>query len=226
MQGLRLGLIGLLIAGVPLLAQHQELGFFSEEQAQRGRAVYGEACAECHGADLDGGVAPSLVGEDFRRRWEHPRLTADDLFYLVRTTMPPTKRSSLSADDYVAVVAWMLSENGYPTGDEPLGADAESLRQVPLNLGDLVPVASKPVPEVIEGKGSPSGGPTQAELSAAAERTDAWLYNTKSYDGSRFVPLAQINVENANKLQALCAFQVGEPTTSRVVRSSMRAFST
>jgi alcohol dehydrogenase (cytochrome c) len=55
------------------------------------------------------------------------------------------------------------------------------------------------------------GGPTQAELLAAATNKRDWLYATHDYAGSRFVDNAQINTSNAAKLKPLCIYRSDIP---------------
>ena len=44
-------------------------GWFTAEQAERGRTAFERSCAGCHGADLSGGAGPSLSGPGFLERW-------------------------------------------------------------------------------------------------------------------------------------------------------------
>ena len=70
-KGTVVAIIGLAAIGVfysALRAQQAESrsvwdGVYTEEQARRGAALYGQECASCHGATLTGGEsAPPLVG--------------------------------------------------------------------------------------------------------------------------------------------------------------------
>ena len=49
-----------------------------------------------------------------------------ELFDFVRTTMPP-EGGSISADDYLAIVAYALQENGATAGPQPLTATTSTL---------------------------------------------------------------------------------------------------
>jgi mono/diheme cytochrome c family protein len=40
-------------------------GMYTEAQAARGEALWGEQCAKCHGPDMSSGDAPSLIGSEF-----------------------------------------------------------------------------------------------------------------------------------------------------------------
>ena len=50
-------------------------------------------------------------------------------------------------------------------------------------------------------------GPTQAELDGAAAATDAWLYASHDYAGTRFVDLNQITPANAKNLRPVCLYR-------------------
>ena len=50
-------------------------------------------------------------------------------------------------------------------------------------------------------------GPTQAELDGAGATTDAWLYASHDYAGTRFVDLNQITPANAKNLRPVCLYR-------------------
>jgi mono/diheme cytochrome c family protein len=90
-------------------------GVFSPDQAQRGRQQYVGACASCHKEDLGGdGVTPGLAGKEFLEGWD--KQTVEDLFTRIKTTMPADRPGSLADPDYLDVVAFVLRENGFPSG--------------------------------------------------------------------------------------------------------------
>src|SRR6266545_3271856 len=86
---------------------------FTDAQAATGEAIYRQSCASCHGASLAGASAPPLTGARFAASWNDPRVTLDDLFFVLRTTMPPRASNALSAADHAAVFAYILKTNGY-----------------------------------------------------------------------------------------------------------------
>ncbi len=207
---------GLLLAATPQSAK----GIYTAAQAARGKEVYSAACTSCHAADLSGGgTAPPLAGPDFvkNRRipdligdWGGSVLTAADLLFVIRTTMPAGAVGSLADDEYVAVLSYILERNGHPAGPTTLLAESPRLKEVRVREAST---EAEPVPLFIKGDAgpvSPHAGPSQAELNDAARSTRDWLYHTHDYAGSRFVELDQINTENAAKLQVVCAFQLGE----------------
>lgn len=104
-------------------------GVYTVAQAQRGAAAYARACAECHGANLknDDGAAP-LAGSTFIDVWKP--YSAADLFERMRKTMPTPAPGSLSAREYVDILAQILQVNGYPAGNTELEGRAEFLKQI------------------------------------------------------------------------------------------------
>ena len=101
-------------------------GVYSPEQGARGRQAYVDACSGCHLPDLSGGgVAPPLRGDAFLV--ERYGSTVGDLHALIRSTMPLDQAFSLSPQTYVDILAYVLSENGIPSGDTELQASQEFL---------------------------------------------------------------------------------------------------
>src|SRR5262245_36956816 len=69
---------------------------FTQAQAAEGSRVYTEKCAACHGGRLDDGAAPPLAGPRFIQTWTAPGRTVDDLFFIIRTTMPKNEAGTLT----------------------------------------------------------------------------------------------------------------------------------
>ncbi|MFC3692622.1 c-type cytochrome [Chenggangzhangella methanolivorans] len=85
----------------------------------RGRDVYNDNCAACHGDKGQGGFADRLQGGQGSLASDHPVKTvgsfwpyATTLFDYVRRAMPYPEPQSLSDDDTYAVVAYILNMNG------------------------------------------------------------------------------------------------------------------
>jgi quinoprotein glucose dehydrogenase len=91
-------------------------GVFSDAQATRGRALYSQRCAGCHGPDLTGAQAPPLAGPAFRFKWRQEPLSA--LFIKIRYTMPPgaADAAKLTAEQGAELVAHILKANLFPAG--------------------------------------------------------------------------------------------------------------
>lgn len=220
-------LVMIAIAAVSLVsitnaAGQSNRGLFTVSQVARGKAVYQRSCASCHGAALSGGNAPPLAGTVFQANWSHPSMTVDDLFFLVRTTMPPKAAGSVTIEDHAAVVAYILQTNGYPAGATTLALRSPGLDKpfawagrfrTTSGIGAEMASASTAAPaEFIPGEPGAkpaTTGPDQAALNSASRSTD-WLLHTHDYAGTRFSPLDQINTANAASLTAACMFQLGE----------------
>ena len=106
--------------GLVLLAGQQPPAVYSAAQATAGRAVYQQSCASCHMPDLAGrNEAPQLAGNNFMNTWR--ARSTRDLFEFIQSTMPPTGES-LSADQYLAVTAFILQANGAAAGTQAFTA--------------------------------------------------------------------------------------------------------
>jgi len=185
-------------------------GTYTNEQAQRGRALYAARCAACHGAGLEGGSAVPLSGDRFRVAWSRPNVTVDDLNFIISTTMPQLQGGTLAPDEYLDVLAFVLQSNDVPAGTTPLNADRRYLAAIRMASEDAVALSSAPA--FIEGEHgiAPRGhGPSSEELSAAADNGRDWLYHTHDYRGTRYSPLSEITTRNAARLQPKCLYQVG-----------------
>lgn len=185
---------------------------FTAEQADRGRTLYGETCAECHGRALDDGTAPPLAGEQFLATWGAPDKTLDDLFYILRTTMPDGDVGSLSEGEYLDVLAYVLERNGYKSGARELTADAATLGAARVEAHATAGDSEEEAPVFIRGERglAPEGrGPTQEELNAADANARDWLYHTHGYSGTRYSALSEIDTGNVARLAPACIFQMG-----------------
>ena len=105
-------------------------GVYTKEQAERGQGFYDVTCASCHGPKLEGGSAVPLAGDQFTLSWSRPNLTLDDLYYIVRKTMPKDEPGSLTREKYSDIVAYMLQQNGFPPGERELTPDPAVLKTV------------------------------------------------------------------------------------------------
>ena len=100
-------------------------------QIERGKQLYGERCAKCHG---DGGQGtdkgPPVVGKDAFP--QQPRQgakrnvefrTAADVFAWATQHMPGDAPGTMSTDEYLAIFAFDLTANGVKL-DKPLDGPA------------------------------------------------------------------------------------------------------
>jgi mono/diheme cytochrome c family protein len=93
---------------------------YTAEQAARGKQVYQEACAQCHALDFYKG--------DTMKSWNGGSLS--DLYDAVSVRMPPGNPGSLKRREYADIVAYILSLNGMPAGQEELSSRAADLKAI------------------------------------------------------------------------------------------------
>ena len=92
---------------------------FTDAQANRGKAVYDDSCANCHGANLDDGqFGPPLRGPAFKMHWSTQSASA--LFTYIATKMPPSSPGGLTDRSYSDVEAYILRGNGVAAGNTEL----------------------------------------------------------------------------------------------------------
>jgi mono/diheme cytochrome c family protein len=103
-------------------------GVYSDAQASKGEALYGDKCAKCHGTEGTGGDAPDLVGAGFASDWDG--LAVSSLFDRTRTSMPQDNPQSLSRDETAQIIAFLLRKNGFPAGSGDLSSDAVALGSI------------------------------------------------------------------------------------------------
>lgn len=95
-------------------------GVYTAAQAARGVALYGQQCASCHGASLQGVSAPPLQGDLFINGWQSEPLSV--LVAKVQKTMPADAPGKLTAQQTADLVAHILNRNGFPAGSVELVA--------------------------------------------------------------------------------------------------------
>lgn len=128
-------LVAGLIVMLPSLAQAQAAkpALYTAKQAGSGTAVYAQSCAACHGEQLEGTAAPPLKGDAFGEMANAQALTVDSLLDVVSGTMPQSDPGSLKPDEYSAVVAYILQQNGYPAGAVALAKGAAGSKDAKIS---------------------------------------------------------------------------------------------
>lgn len=103
-----------MVAGQQSLAQDKtvEDGVFTEEQVAAGQMVYDAQCKTCHNMRFY---------RDTLRSWNNQPLLY--LWEAVMGTMPADNPGSLMYEEYTEVIAYILHEQGFPTGDTKLDPD-------------------------------------------------------------------------------------------------------
>ncbi|MBD3759645.1 PQQ-binding-like beta-propeller repeat protein [Rhizorhabdus sp.] len=185
---------------------------FTQAQAQKGRALYDAHCAVCHATNLGGGAAERpLKGRAFMASWAQGR-SVGELFKYIKGNMPPEKPGGLSDEDYGAIVALLVQENGSNPGVDPLPSDYQALvaLRMPyagttsggLALGHRLP----PWPR----SANPAEGLTPVTDAMLRDpQPGDWLTWRRTPDGLGFSPLAQINRENVGKLRLAWTYKFG-----------------
>jgi cytochrome c len=134
--------------------------YYTEEQAERGKPYFHAACGACHAAESSGpngmNMEPSTglgwhYGSQHRytllsgdawlstpsgipgrpQRWD----TVNDLFNKVSTGQPAYDPGGLSLEEYLDIIAYLLKQNGFPSGKESLKNDRNLMRDMTLDRG-------------------------------------------------------------------------------------------
>ena len=104
---------------------------YTDAQAARGRALYREKCATCHGDALEGKLAPSLAGNAFLAVWGAQSLS--ELAGKIRNTMPADDPGKLKPSETADLIAYILQAGKFPSGRNELGADEAVLKSIVLS---------------------------------------------------------------------------------------------
>ena len=108
-------------------------GIYTEEQATRGKGLYSQECASCHGSELTGGeMAPPLAGGEFMAGWDG--LTVGDLFERIRISMPQNSPGSLSGQQNVDILSFIFNSNKFPPGTAEMPKEAGILKQIKFEV--------------------------------------------------------------------------------------------
>jgi cytochrome c553 len=124
------------VLGVPVTRAQQAgktstaSGVFTAEQAKNGELAFQAKCATCHGPDLHSTdpEAPDLTEGAFRFGWKGKTLASR--FEQIRSTMPYGNAFSLDDQTYIDIVAYILSFNGIPAGNQKLEPDVRVLEKI------------------------------------------------------------------------------------------------
>jgi cytochrome c len=115
----------------------------------RGREVFDQQCAACHGAQGEGGVGDRLVGGQSTLATPNPVKTVGSywpytptLFDYIRRAMPQNAPQSLSNEEVYAVSAYILHLNGLLPAEATL--DAKSLSAIKMPNRDMFVGESRP----------------------------------------------------------------------------------
>jgi quinoprotein glucose dehydrogenase len=106
-------------------------GVFTSAQVERGRTAYNAQCARCHGETLGGGEnSPPLVDDRFFATWAGK--SVGQLVEYTRTTMPSDGPGKIPRRRCIDIAAFLLSANGFPTGDAEFPTELDALDQITI----------------------------------------------------------------------------------------------
>lgn len=111
--------------------------YFTNSQVKHGAAVFSNHCAKCHGSQMQGKTGPALAGEDFRESVSYSKMSGKQLFDFISSQMPYDAPGSLTDKQYRWVMAYILKQNGFPAGGQPLThASLDKVKLLPFPSHD------------------------------------------------------------------------------------------
>ena len=213
----------------------------AQSSSASGAALYGEACASCHGADGRGLNGPNLIALVAAGRTDErilhtmragvpgsimPPSTASDaelgaiLGYLKALASPPPASAVYSRPAANADAIILVTNDGREIHGERRNEDAFSI-QLAEPGGRLRGYLKSGVRTIIRGKpGKPAAadplpGVTYRDLLDGFKDPGRWLTYSGDYTGQRHSPLAQITPQNVSGLKHEWTFQTGTTTRGR-----------
>ena len=99
-------------------------GVYTSEQAGRGERVFASVCVDCHEIAEFTAAGAYLDDVDGKPLWE--------TFEYIWAEMPEDDPGSLDPEDYAAVLAYLFSVYGLPSGQTPLPVDRASLEPITI----------------------------------------------------------------------------------------------
>lgn len=185
----------------------QILGAYTTEQAERGHTAYEAECAHCHGEDLligKGDMAgPPLAGEYFLNRWRGVSLA--EFYDVIFEQMPLGRGATLDKGTVGDIIAYIWRVNGFPSGDQLLTTERETLAGMPVLPGDAE-LPSDYAPAAISNEKAASRQPVIRPVSNVSEEAllspapGDWLMWRRTYDAWGHSPLDQIHKGNVGEL--------------------------
>lgn len=109
---------------------------YTDAQAEEGAKVWTATCSGCH-------ETKDVTSADFRTKWVGRSLF--ELYEQIRTTMPDDGPGTLTPEQYLHSVVYILKLNGLPAGESPLVADSTIMSAIKFEL-PAPPPSSVPTP--------------------------------------------------------------------------------
>jgi len=168
-------------------------------QAEAGAMSYGSNCAACHGTALEGTtLGPILSGGPFLTRWASQSPT--QLLNNIQANMPPGGSDTISGDDYINIVAHILSINGVDGISEALTDSTD------LTIADNISAIAQSRQQQ---QSSPQGLTVAGTVENFVPVTNAMLENPNPGDWPMirrnhyawsYSPLDEVNTDNVKEL--------------------------
>ena len=223
-----------LATATPGAGQPPDDGAYTAAQAASGRAIYERECAVCHQANLQGSFeAPQLAGESFLRFWAD--LSPADLFARTSSSMPPGEEGSLTDEEHLDVVAYLLEANGAPAGgtalteaaavpigalaggglqagDTAAGGASAAVAAAPARASVATAAAASTAPEAggVTLAGTVDGyRPVTDEMLRDPDDGD-WLMIRRNYESWSYSPLADVDRSNVGGLELAWVWAMNE----------------
>ncbi len=86
-----------------------------------GKVIFSSICAQCHGANGQGITAPAVIGANANLGKYG---TAKGLLDFISTAMPLSAPGSLTHQDYINVLCYLLIQNNYANSATPFNENA------------------------------------------------------------------------------------------------------
>jgi mono/diheme cytochrome c family protein len=100
-------------------------GIYTDLQVARGEETYYASCVNCH-------PRGTYAGQSFKANWGGRPLS--DLYDWVLNRMPKNDPGTLTSEQSVDVIAYILKENGLPAGKTKIPADEAALKAIRIQL--------------------------------------------------------------------------------------------
>jgi mono/diheme cytochrome c family protein len=96
-------------------------GVYTAAQAARGKSTFESKCSSCH-------ETSRFSGESFHEAWDGKALK--ELWDIASGTMPEDNPGSLKQQEYGDILAYFLSLNEYPAGENELEGNAVAMAAI------------------------------------------------------------------------------------------------
>jgi mono/diheme cytochrome c family protein len=106
-------------------AKTTQAGVYTEAQAEKGEELYYGICVSCHPRGY-------YTGASFKKNWGGRPLS--DLYDWIKTKMPKNDPGTLTPNQSVQVMAYILQQNKMPSGSAALTTNRAVLKTIKIQL--------------------------------------------------------------------------------------------